>query len=81
MKLAKLLSDFLYDKNYFITLFENKIHVYQYKDLVFLSEDKIKLRLENFNLIIEGSNLVVFQMNKEEIIIEGNILKVGKEYE
>ena len=81
MKFYDLLSDFLYDKNYFITIFEDKLHVYRYNELMKLTSKEIILLLEKFKLIIKGSDLVIYQMNNEEIIIRGNILEIGKVYE
>lgn len=81
MKFSKALSDFLYDKNYFITIFEDKIHVYRYQQLNKLSESEIILALADFQIKINGSNLVISQMNNEELIIQGTILSVGKIYE
>ena len=81
MKFYNALSDFLYDKNYFITIFENKIHIFRYLELTKLLSTEIVLNLENFKLQINGTNLVVSQMNNEEIIIEGNIVEIRKIYE
>ena len=61
MKFYNALSDFLYDKKYFITLFENKIHVFRYRELIKLSSELIALQIESFKLIINGRNLIVSQ--------------------
>lgn len=75
------LSDFLFDKKYFISLFEDKIYVYRYFTLDVLKENHVVLKMDNFVLDIKGTNLSVSKLNKEEIIIKGNILEVKKEYE
>ena len=33
-----------------------------------------------FNLVIEGSNLFITKMLKNELLIKGEVIKVGKEY-
>lgn len=81
MKFYNALSDFLYDKNYFITIFENKIHIFKYLSLIKLFSNEIIIQLELFKLHIKGSDLVIKQMNKEELIIEGNICEVIKLYD
>lgn len=81
MKFSNALSDFLYDKNYFITIFEDKLHVYRYIDLVKLTSEEIVLSLETFKLFIIGEDLIISQMNKEEIIIRGCIKEIRKNYE
>ena len=81
MNIFSSLSSFLYDKDYFITLFDNKIYVYNYLDLIFLGETKIIIKISNFNLNIKGENLFVKQLDKKEILIEGIIKEVKREYE
>jgi len=81
MKFSNALSDFLYDKNYFITIFEDKLHVYRYIDLIKLTSEEIVLSLEAFKLFIIGEDLIISQMNKEEIIIQGCIKEIRKNYE
>ena len=81
MKFYNALSDFLYDKNYFITLFENKIHVFRYVQLLKLDSEEIVLGMADFKLTVVGSELIISQMNSEEIIIQGNITEIRKIYE
>lgn len=81
MKFYNALSDFLYDKNYFITIFDNKLHVYRYKELSKLSSQEIIVLLDGFKLIVNGENLIISQMNNEELIIQGMIWGIRKEYE
>lgn len=81
MNIFSSLSNFLYDKEYFVTLFDKQIYVYNYTDLIFLGEAKIILLVNKFNLVIKGENLVVKQLDKREILIEGLIKEVKKEYE
>ncbi|MBE6148811.1 MAG: hypothetical protein E7167_04940 [Firmicutes bacterium] len=81
MKFYNALSEFLYDKNYFITIFEDKLHVYRYNQLIKLSSKEIILSLTAFQLVISGRDLIISQMNNEELIIQGNITDVRKIYE
>lgn len=81
MNTFNALSDFLFDKKYFIALFEDKIYVYRYLDLDVLKESNIVLKMEGFSLHIKGTGLSISKLNKEEMIIKGNILEVKKEYE
>lgn len=81
MKFYNALSDFLYGKNYFITIFEDKLHVFRYSQLIKLTAKEIILSLQNFQLLIIGENLIISQMNNEEIIIQGKITDIRKVYE
>ncbi len=80
MHLKENLLNFLYDKDYFISIYENYVHVFNYQELVSLKENKIILKMLKFNLVIEGSNLFITKMLKNELLIKGEVIKVGKEY-
>ena len=81
MHLKENLLNFLYDLDYFVTLYEGYIHVFNYQELISLKEDKIILKMAKFNLIIEGKDLFITKMVKKELLIKGQIIKVGKVYE
>ena len=59
MHIKENLTNFLYDKNYFISIYDNYIYVYNYFDLLLLTDTKIILKLEKFNLTINGENLYI----------------------
>ena len=80
MKLANALSNFLYDKNYFVTIFDSNIHIYKYLELIKLTSNVIVLRMDGFDLQITGEDLTIIQMNKEELLITGKVLNIGKNY-
>ena len=73
---------FLYVLDNFITLYENNLHVFNYAKLDKLSEDEIIIIIDNYKKIrILGSKLNVKQMTKQELLINGLILKVEFSYE
>lgn len=71
--------NYLYDKEYFIDLFGEGIHVFHYLDLLKLTDTEIDLRMDDFILKIVGENLRVSKMNKEEIYIAGSITSLELE--
>ena len=73
MRIVKNLQNFLYDQDYYIDIFSNCLHVYYYLDLLSLSDTCIELKLKEFNLIIEGENLTISNMDKHELLIKGKI--------
>lgn len=73
MRIKKNIENFLYDQDYFIDLFQNCLHIYYYEELISLSDTKIELKLKEFNLIIEGENLTISNMDKHELLIKGKI--------
>ncbi len=78
MKIIDNIKSFLYDKDYFINIFENYIYVFNYLDLNHFSDKEISLKLENFNVDIIGKDLSIIKMMDKEILIEGYIEKVIK---
>ena len=81
MNLKESLVNFLYDKNYFINIYDDYIHVFNFQELISLSDKKIRLSLEKFKVEITGSNIIIRKMSKNEILIKGLINKVGFLYE
>lgn len=76
MKLIDNIRSFLYDKDYFVNIFENYIHVFNYLNLFHFSNTEITLKLEKFTLKIKGANLSISKMMEKEILIEGIIENV-----
>lgn len=81
MNLKESLVNFLYDKNYFINIYDDYIHIFNFKELISLSDKKIILSLEKFKVEIIGNNMFIKKMSKNEILIKGIIDKVGFLYE
>ena len=81
MHIKESLINFLYDKDYFISIFENYIHVFNFRELKNLSSKNIILKLDTFTLDIEGNDLFITKMLPSEVLIKGTISKVGFIYE
>ncbi len=81
MRIYDALKEFLYNKKYFISMYEDKLYVYHYQELIKLNSDEIILKIENFILSIKGNKLSVSQMTKEELMIQGIINEVKYKYE
>ena len=73
------MKNFLMDKDYYIDIFNNKLHAFNYIELIKIGNDNIKLQFTDFMLDISGNNLKISQMNKEEILIVGIINNIGIE--
>ncbi len=81
MHIKDNLINFLYDKKYFINIYDNYIYVFNYEKLLTLTSVLIILKLDNFNIEIKGTNLVITKMMPSEILIKGKIKNVGFNYE
>ena len=80
MHMKDSLINFLYDKKYFINIYDEYIHVFNYEELISLSSKKIELKFSNFKLVIDGSELFINKMFPNEMLIKGTINKVGFVY-
>lgn len=81
MHIKDNLVNFLYDKDYFISIYDTYIHVFNYQELISLTSKLIILKLDKFKLNISGDNLFITKMLPNEILIKGTIKKVGIDYE
>lgn len=76
MLMVNNIKNYLYDKKYFINLFDNYIHVFNYLKLLKFSNDEVSLQLEFFILNIKGNNLFITKMTNNEILIKGDVLEL-----
>ena len=81
MHIKENLINFLYDKNYFINIYDEYIHIFNYRELISLSSKKIIVKMESFKININGTDLFITKMLPNEILIKGNIVKVEFSYE
>ena len=76
MKMINNIRNYLEDKEYYIDVFDNKLHVFNYMRLSRLTNKEIVISFNKFNLYIFGSDIKVEQMNKSEILFKGNFDKL-----
>ena len=81
LNIKNTIIDFLYDKNYFITMYENFLYIYNFQEIITLTNELIMLSIENFKIKITGGDLKIKKINSSELLIEGNIISIGKIYE
>lgn len=81
MHIKDTIINFLYDKEYFISIYNNFIHVFNYKELISLTSKLVILKLDKFKLEIKGEDLFITKMMPNEILIRGVIKNVGINYE
>lgn len=81
LNIKNTIMDFLYDKKYFITMYENFLYIYNFQEIITLTNELIILSVENFKIKITGSDLTIKKINSSELLIEGNIISIGKIYE
>lgn len=73
MHLYKTMKNFLMDFDYYIDIYEEKIHVFNYIDIEKLTDTEIILAMPSFTLALKGISFVVKRLEKREILIEGTL--------
>jgi hypothetical protein len=73
------IKNFLYDQQYFINIYENYIHLFNYEKIELFSKNKIIIIFSNFKLIILGNDFYICKMLKKEMLIKCNLLEISFE--
>ncbi len=77
----EIFKNYLKKEKYYIILYSNYVYVYRYIDIIKFTDKYISLKLENMILNIYGIDLLIVKLEKEELLIKGNINKLEKIYE
>lgn len=76
LHIKDIIKNYLYDLNDFITIYDNYLHVFNYKRLNKIDDNEINLLLDNKEIEIKGNNLKIKKMTNQELLITGLIEKV-----
>ena len=79
--LLEIFKNYLNKEDYYIIIYSNFIYIYKYLDIIKFTDSNILLKLEKFKLNIIGIDLLITKLEKKELLIKGNILKVERIYE
>ena len=77
IKLVRVLSDYVNDKNFSIIYKNNRLDIINYSKILDFSDTKISISYFNNIYIINGANLVISKMMEEELLITGNIESIS----
>ena len=70
------LKNVIYDKNFKMTILEDKISIKPFKDILTFEENELLIKTENKIIKIKGENLTINKLENYEIVILGNIITV-----
>lgn len=68
--------NYLNNKDLEINIINNKLYVINYLNVNSFSREKIRLNYENGILVVNGNNLVINKLLKDEILISGEIKSI-----
>ena len=77
IKLVRVLSDYVNDKNFSIIYKNNRLDIINYSKILDFSDTKISINYLDDIYIIIGTNLVISKMMEEELLITGNIESIS----
>ncbi|MBR6690101.1 MAG: YabP/YqfC family sporulation protein [Bacilli bacterium] len=76
MNIINGIRSYVLDNDLKITIVNNKINIVNYKDIGHFDSNKIIVKVENGEVIVKGSNLVVSKLLSSEILITGNFSNI-----
>ena len=74
------INNYLLDSEYKLTVFEDKIHLINYKKLLVLEDEKIVLSTNNTIVTITGEKLSLKKLLQNEVLLSGVIRKIEVNY-
>ena len=72
----KQLTDIIYDKKLKLIVFENKVNINNYEDVLIFDDTKVLIKTKTKNVKITGSDLVISRLENKEVLIEGEIISI-----
>lgn len=70
------IRNYLEDNNWRIHIYNGKINIVNYIDIITLEDNRISIKYEKGTIVIKGKNLSVNKMLDSEILITGTINSV-----
>ena len=70
------IKDFLFDKKFKITIYDDVINIVNYEKIITLEETRISLMSSSKIITIKGEGLIIRKMLENEVLITGNYSEV-----
>lgn len=74
--MSNFISNYINDKEFKFTVYNNKIHIINFKRIITLEDNYISLLSQNKKVNIKGNNLVLNKLLNNELLIKGNISNI-----
>ncbi len=73
MHIRETLVNYLFDRDFIVSLYDDYIYFYNYVYLDSFDEKEIIISVKNRKYVVRGSDLTIVKMTKEELLIKGVI--------
>lgn len=70
------ISNYINDKEFRFSVYENKIHIINFKRIITLEDNYISLLSQNKKINIKGINLILTKLLDNELLIKGEISNI-----
>lgn len=77
MNIKNNLINYLFDRDYIVSLYDDCVYIFNYKYLDSFKEKEIVISLKGRVIIITGEKMSIVKMTKEELLIKGIIANLG----
>lgn len=79
--MLEIFKNYLKKEQYYIIVYSHYIYIYKYLDILKFTEKFISLKLNKMIINIYGDDMLITKLEKEELLIKGQIKKLEKIYE
>lgn len=76
MHITKTIANFLYDKDYFISIWHHHIHLYGFLSINTLTDTSLNVSFKDFSILIKGNNFRVLKLTYNEVLLDGILEEV-----
>lgn len=76
MKITRDLKNYMFEEEFYLKVYINKVDVVNYKELGHFDNTKVIIYHSNGTVKISGDNLVVSRLLNKEVLIEGIIKNI-----
>ena len=67
------ISNYVNDKEFRLTLYNDKIHIINYKKIISLENNYLSILCLNKKILVTGNNLILSKILDNELLIKGTI--------
>ena len=77
MNIIKKINNYIYDKEFKLIITDNYINIINYEEINNFTINEIIIKCHNNIITIEGENLLITKMLKDEVLIKGTITNIS----
>ena len=69
----KNLRNMVFDKSFKITIYEHRVNINNYSDVLLFTDEEVLITVENKIIKVKGSDLIITRLENNEMLIDGHI--------